>query len=123
MIPIKTARIRTLFTRVTAAALLSLAPLQGRSASDLTNDLDAFVERAMALGATPGLAVAVVRDTGIVYAKGFGFADREAGRRATADTQCRRAAVLRQFQVARQSPCRWRSCGRIVSPWTFWSRV
>ena len=42
---------------------------------------------------------------------------------AMASTQYRRAAVLRQFHVARQSPVRWRSWGRIVSPWVFCSRV
>ena len=51
----------------------------------------------MDIGATPGLAVAVVREADVVYAKGFGFADRETGRRVTANTQFYIASTTKSF--------------------------
>lgn len=56
-----------------------------------TGDFEALltchVERAMSeLGDVPGLAVAVVRDRDIVYARGFGERDREAGLPLTPET-------------------------------------
>lgn len=50
-------------------------------------ELDALVKLAMATGLSPGLGVAVVVGDKPVYVKGFGFADRETGRRVTGDTQ------------------------------------
>jgi CubicO group peptidase (beta-lactamase class C family) len=60
-------------------------------------DLDAFVARALPTNVTPGLAVAVVRGTDVLYAKGFGFADQERGRRVTADTQFYIASTTKSF--------------------------
>ena len=51
----------------------------------------------MAANVTPGLSVAIVRGSEVVYAKGFGFADRELGRRATADTQFYIASTTKSF--------------------------
>jgi CubicO group peptidase (beta-lactamase class C family) len=65
--------------------------------SALTQDLDAFIARALATDVTPGMAVAVVRGTDIIYAKGFGFADKEAGRRVNADTQFYIASTTKSF--------------------------
>jgi CubicO group peptidase (beta-lactamase class C family) len=65
--------------------------------SRLVANFDAFIEKAMGIGFTPGLGVAVVRGDEIVYAKGFGFADREANRRATADTQFYIASTTKSF--------------------------
>ena len=50
-------------------------------------DIDAFVAQMMATGLTPGLAVGVVQGDAVVYAKGFGFADRERRRPVTPETQ------------------------------------
>jgi len=47
--------------------------------------LDSFISRAFALDVTPGLAVAVVQGDRIIYARGFGYADIEAGRRVEPD--------------------------------------
>ena len=91
------ARIRTAFGGVAIAALLALPPVHGQDTTDLTRDLDAFVARAMELGVTPGLAVAVARGSDVVYAKGFGFADRDSGRRATAETQFYIASTTKSF--------------------------
>ena len=45
----------------------------------------------------PGFAVAVVRGDETVYARGFGYADREAGLEATADTPFYIASVTKPF--------------------------
>jgi len=63
----------------------------------IVRDLDAFIERVMATDLTPGIGVAVVRGTDVIYAKGFGFADRERSRRATADTQFYVASTTKSF--------------------------
>jgi CubicO group peptidase (beta-lactamase class C family) len=51
----------------------------------LASDLDSAIARAMAMNASPGLAVAVYSRDG-VYASGFGVTDIDTGERATADT-------------------------------------
>lgn len=48
----------------------------------------------------PGLAAAVVVDGQVVWQEGFGMADREAARPATAQTQFRLASVSKLFTVA-----------------------
>ena len=63
----------------------------------IVRDLDAFIERVMATDLTPGLGVAVVRGANVIYVKGFGFADRERRRRATADTQFYIASTTKSF--------------------------
>jgi len=63
----------------------------------MTQDLDAFIARALATDVTPGMAVAVVRGTDVIYAKGFGFADKESGRRVNADTQFYIASTTKSF--------------------------
>ncbi len=85
---------------VLAAALISSPlPLWAQATPDpaIIQDLDAFIARAMATDVTPGLAVAVVRGSDVIYAKGFGFADKERGRRATADTQFYIASTTKSF--------------------------
>lgn len=62
-----------------------------------TRDLDAFVERIMAAELSPGLAVAIVQDDRVTYLKGFGYADRERGRRVTPDTQFYIASTTKSF--------------------------
>jgi CubicO group peptidase (beta-lactamase class C family) len=49
-------------------------------------DLDRAVERGLTAGRAPGLAVAVVRGERTLLAKGYGYADVRAGRRADGDT-------------------------------------
>jgi CubicO group peptidase (beta-lactamase class C family) len=74
---------------IAAGVVLALAPLAGQTRGDarVARDLDIFIEGAMGAGVTPGMAVAVVRDDEIIYAKGFGFSDRERDVRVTPDTQ------------------------------------
>src|SRR4051812_16532835 len=58
---------------------------QARSATDPIRDLDAYAAKAVAEWRVPGLAIAVVKDGRIVFAKGYGV--REAGKVAPVDTQ------------------------------------
>src|SRR3954466_11667434 len=77
--------------RCTASAslLLSLPFLpsaaQARSAADPIRDLDAYTAKAVADWKVPGLAIAVVKDGRIVFAKGYGVL--ELGKAAPVDTQ------------------------------------
>lgn len=59
--------------------------------------LDAFVEKAMGLELAPGLAVVVVKGKETTYARGFGYADREAGRRVTPETLFYIASTTKSF--------------------------
>ena len=70
--------------------LLILAGSSGLAAQQLTpaerSRLDSMIGRIVALGTTPAVGVVVVRDTQILYMKGFGFADLEAKRPFTPET-------------------------------------
>ena len=71
-------------------ALLCLSPItvslaQARPAADPLRDLDAYTAKAVADWKVPGLAIAVVKDGRIVFAKGYGV--REVGKPAPVDTQ------------------------------------
>ncbi|HEX6574153.1 MAG TPA: serine hydrolase, partial [Gemmatimonadaceae bacterium] len=54
--------------------------------SDITAKLDSVMNALFALDVTPGMGIVVVRDTQIVYMKGFGYADIEAKRPFTPQT-------------------------------------
>ena len=43
----------------------------------LLSEYEAFIERAIRAGASPGAAVAIVKDSSIIYLKGFGLNDSE----------------------------------------------
>jgi CubicO group peptidase (beta-lactamase class C family) len=58
---------------------------QTRAAIDPGRELDSYVARAVADWKVPGLAIAVVKDGQIVFAKGYGV--REVGKPAPVDTQ------------------------------------
>ncbi|MBE3132360.1 MAG: beta-lactamase family protein, partial [Acidobacteria bacterium] len=45
-----------------------------------------YIEQGLAAGLSPSVAVAVVKDGRVIWAEGFGLADRERGIKATADT-------------------------------------
>lgn len=76
-----------------AAAL----PAQDRPAAALPARLeavrDAVRSEVLPAAATPALSLAVVLDGALVWAEGFGTADREAARAATADTIYRLASI------------------------------
>jgi len=84
------------------AALLAAAPLHAQptpsDAAAFAEAMDAFVSETMdALGVVPGLAVAVVRGGEVVYLRGFGEADREAGGAVTPDTPFYIASATKPF--------------------------
>src|SRR5688500_8460084 len=63
---------------------LLLAPAAAAQTDSRSADFDAYVSRAVADWKTTGLAVAVVKDGKVVFAKGYGF--RESGKPAPVDT-------------------------------------
>jgi CubicO group peptidase (beta-lactamase class C family) len=71
-----------------AVCLLTPARLQAQSGSApaALNGLDSFVEQVMKEWKVPGLAVAVVKDAKVVYARGFGYRDVKKQQKVTADT-------------------------------------
>ncbi|MBX6363926.1 MAG: serine hydrolase [Gemmatimonadetes bacterium] len=69
------------FTRPVLAGLVALAILAGASGASAQKPLqgiDAYVQKAMAAWRVPGMAIAVVKDDSVVFAKGFGV--REVGK-------------------------------------------
>lgn len=104
----KTSRIRL----VRAAALLAapvlligcLASLPARPRvlapgdyAPLRRYLTAFIQREMRRSEIVGLSIAVVDGQETVWSRGFGYADRENGRRATADTVYRVGSISKLF--------------------------
>ena len=76
--------------RSVLSLLLCFCPIaaafgQARLAADPLRDLDAYTAKAVADWKVPGLAIAVVKDGRIVFAKGYGV--RELGKPAPVDTQ------------------------------------
>ena len=69
------------------AALLPFTPAdaQTRQTTDPLRDLDAYTAKAVGDWKVPGLAIAVVKDGRIVFARGYGV--REIGKPAPVDTQ------------------------------------
>lgn len=85
-------RSRTVLTAVLVVCIgsplsipIRIVGAQSRSAPDKTRELDAYVAKAVAAWKVPGLAIAVVKDGQIVFAKGYGV--REVGKPAPVDTQ------------------------------------
>src|SRR5687767_3277794 len=67
-----------------------LAPAQSQaqngSAPPNLNGFDGFVEQVMKDWHVPGLAVAIVKDGNVVYAKGYGYRDLKKEMKVTPDT-------------------------------------
>lgn len=59
-----------------------------------------LVEQAISAGEATGMSIAVVHNGQIVWEEGFGWADREAGRRATAHTPFSLASMSKPFTAA-----------------------
>lgn len=79
------------------AFLASVQPAFAQQQSALTAAIDTTLSRLQSLGATPGLGVVVVRDTQIIYIKGFGFADVENQRPFTPRTVFYIASTTKSF--------------------------
>lgn len=64
---------------------------------EAVKNLDAFIAREVRTKRLPALSIALVSDQTVVWAKGFGFADRAAGKPATAETVYRVGSVSKLF--------------------------
>jgi CubicO group peptidase (beta-lactamase class C family) len=67
------------------------------SSSSTAAVLDSTLAQLFALDLAPGMAVAVVRDTQVIYARGFGWADVEARRPVTPETIFYIASTTKSF--------------------------
>lgn len=68
--------------------------------SERLQRVDALAGREVVAGHTPGLAVGVMRDGKLVFAKGYGLANLETGTPVGADTVFRVGSVTKQFTAA-----------------------
>src|SRR5262245_5695092 len=68
--------------------LLAAAPVQAQNGAvpASLNGFDGFVEQVMKDWHVPGIAVAIVKDGHVVYAKGYGYRDVKKGLKVTPDT-------------------------------------
>ena len=67
------------------------------STSSTTSGLDSTLAEIFALDLAPGMSIAVVRDTQVIYAKGFGWADVDAQRPVTPETIFYIASTTKSF--------------------------
>lgn len=93
-------RIRTLalVTSVIAiAATQSAAQAKSQASPQLIAQVDSVMNALMALDVSPGAGIVVVRDTQIVYMKGFGYADVAAKRPFGPETEFYIASTTKSF--------------------------
>ena len=92
---------RDLAIRIAACALLSCAlPVAAagkESGDDAYAAIQASIEAEIAAGRLTGVSVALVKNGKIVWEDGFGWADREAGRKATSRTPFSIASTSKPF--------------------------
>lgn len=67
------------------------------STTSTTSGLDSTLADIFALNLAPGMSIAVVRDTQVIFAKGFGWADVEAKRPVTPETIFYIASTTKSF--------------------------
>jgi CubicO group peptidase (beta-lactamase class C family) len=77
--------------------MFGCATAQSPSSTSSTTALDSTLAQIFALDLAPGMSVAVVRDTQVIYAKGFGWADVEARRPVTPQTIFYIASTTKSF--------------------------
>ena len=73
--------------------------------------LEAITARFVTENRLPGAAVGIVRDSKLAWSHGYGFADRETGRRPDAQTQYRVASISKTFTAS--SILQLRDAGRL----------
>jgi CubicO group peptidase (beta-lactamase class C family) len=66
-------------------------------ATSLTASIDSVAASIFSLDASPGVGIVVVRDTQVIYVKGFGHADVEANRPVTPETEFYIASTTKSF--------------------------
>ena len=91
-------------SRRSLTALFSTCLLAAQSVAaqvadpDFAESADIYISSALdAMGVVPGLAVAVVRTDSVIYLRGFGMADQEAGTPVTPETAFYVASVTKPF--------------------------
>lgn len=83
-----------LFRSLSAAAALFLtSPAMAADYRSLDSRLDPLVAESLEKAQAASLSIAVVDAQGVVWSKGYGFADKALGVRATADTPYRTSAI------------------------------
>jgi CubicO group peptidase (beta-lactamase class C family) len=80
-----------------ACATAQLPSGSASSASSASSALDSTIAEIFALNLAPGMAIAVVRDTQVIFAKGYGWADVEARRPVTPQTIFYIASTTKSF--------------------------
>ena len=80
-------------TRSVHLAILAISFLSCQSAyaqavlgGDWRSDVDRFAGKLVDMGAAPGIGLAIVQDDWVLYTRGFGVADMDAGRRVDTET-------------------------------------
>ncbi|MGH7543334.1 MAG: serine hydrolase, partial [Gemmatimonadota bacterium] len=68
------------------AALTAAPAFAQTAADDWRPDVDGFARRLVDAGLVPGMGIAVTRGDSVVYAGGFGVADKATGREVDEDT-------------------------------------
>ncbi|MCD4783936.1 MAG: serine hydrolase [Candidatus Eremiobacteraeota bacterium] len=76
----------TLLVSLILLLSFSIATAETVKTSAELKDLDSYIEKTMKDWKIPGLAIAVVKDGKVVYAKGFGYRDVEKNLKVTPDT-------------------------------------
>jgi CubicO group peptidase (beta-lactamase class C family) len=79
------------------AGSVASSTANGAVVASQTPRIDSAVGALFSLGAAPGMAVVVVRDTGPIYMKGFGYADLESRRPVTPQTVFYVASTTKSF--------------------------
>ena len=88
----------SMFRPVTLGVLLvNAAAAAGQETGPATERLDPFFSSVFEAAPVPGLAIAVVQGTEVVYLKGFGYADMEAARPFTPQTVAYIASSTKSF--------------------------
>ena len=77
--------------------MLGCASAPSPSSTSSTSSLDSTLNQIFALDLAPGMAVAIVRDTQVIYAKGFGWADVAARQPVTPQTVFYIASTTKSF--------------------------
>lgn len=100
-------RLSTVFATVLVVGILAQAqPLVGRSqnvsllAPNLSAQIDHIALDQIHAGHTPGIAIGVVEDGRVVYARGFGFASLSPHTPMTSDTEFYAGGLAMQFTAA-----------------------
>ena len=88
--------VRSIRTLV-STGLLSVTAILPQSGRAQSAQLDSVMNALIALDMSPGVGIVVVRDTQIVYMKGFGYADVEAKRPFTPETAFYIASTTKSF--------------------------